>query len=153
MGSSRFCMLNHSRKWRHQRQYSFFVGPCALKYMNGQLGEKIKIRSSGKKLKRGKKKEENYIKNWEKGLNNASPLQTYFFGGKIESQKSGGGRGNDQNAQYISLWEWTPVLANTGSSSLRSLDMTGYGSSAPIPTLPGESELVSTHLDPIWCRV
>ena len=59
-------------------------------------GEKIKIRSQGKKMKKGKeKKEENYIKKGGKGLKNASIWA-------INSKKMGGGV-NDQNAQYISL--------------------------------------------------
>ena len=74
-------------------------------------------------MKKGKeKKEENYIRKGEKGLKKASfwainsknfaggssdppPLAggrpNLFVEGKNESQK--GGKGNDQNAQYISL--------------------------------------------------
>ena len=89
-------------------------------------GEKNK--SLGKNEKGERKKEENYIKKWEKGLKNASfwainstnfagessdppplpsggaspcPQQTYLSWEKIESQMRG--VGNDQNAQYISL--------------------------------------------------
>ena len=83
-----------------------------VKNLNQELG--------GKNEKGERKKEENYIKKGEKGLKNASfwdinflkiftgglpttPLAlTYLSEKKNESQKRG--KGNDQNAQYISLY-------------------------------------------------
>ena len=65
-------------------------------------------------MKKGKEKRRKItFKKGEKGLQNASfwainskyfapPAANLFVGGKIESQKKGGG--NDQNAQYISLY-------------------------------------------------
>ena len=53
-------------------------------------------------MKKGKEKEENYIRKGGKGLKNASFwAASLFVGEKNWSQKGGGV--NDQNAQYISL--------------------------------------------------
>ena len=60
-----------------------------------------KYYGKGKKIKKG----ENYIKKGEKGRKNASFWAinlNLIVGEKIESHK--GGWGNDQNAQYISLY-------------------------------------------------
>ena len=74
---------------------------------NGQRVKKMKLGVKRKKNEKGeRKKEENYIKKGGKGLKNTSfwaiNSKTDLSGKIKESQKRG--RGNNQNAQYISLY-------------------------------------------------
>ena len=72
----------------------------------------MKIKSSGKKGKRGKKTEENYIKNGGKGLKNAS-----FWA--INSK-------SDRNAQYISLPIYVPCTIFKLDSCKKNLMFNGH---------------------------